>query len=189
MTSFHGPYAGINPIVTISAHPGYSGYSDPSILNPKSPAKANPFRDADARKWDPRLTVLNRPPIPLSSKKKPDDNSGSTWTYDTSDTKMHAESRPAERYSKEQLSSIFKEPGNGEDHHRQADYHEILVQPERGYRRGRDPEKEIYQRSQVHNTRNDDIKSVTHHYSPRSLSPKEMGAIVGAVAIAIAFFS
>lgn len=189
MTTFSGPYAGINPIVTLAAHPGYSGTSDPSILDPKSPAKANPFRNADARKWDPKLTVLNTPLAPLTNKKRPDDNSGSTWTYDISDAKIHAQSRPAERYSKEQLSTLFQEPKYGDNHHNQADYHEILVSPERGYARGRDPEKEIYQRSQVRPTANDDIKSVTHHYSLRSLSPKEMGAVIGLVAVAIAFFS
>lgn len=189
MTSFNGNYAGINPIVTLSSHPGYRGTSDPAIMNPRSPMKDNPFYDRDARKWDPRITFLNRPPIALSSKKKPDENSGSTWTYDLSDTKMHAESRPVERYSRDQLSTVFKEPTSGEAHHTQADYHEHLVRPERGYRQGRDPEKEIYDRAQVHYTPNDNIKATTHHYSEQKqhLSSTELGAALGVAAIILVF--
>lgn len=136
-TVFIGPYAGVNSLVTKSTHPGYMGVSDPSLLDPTSPQKRNPYYDADARKWDPRMT--DRTLIPLTYKRRPNERA-------ISDGDIHSQDRPAELYSREKLMNIFEVPKGPNHHHRQADYHEFLVGVERGYARGRDPEASINQR-------------------------------------------
>lgn len=136
-TVFIGPFAGVNSLVTKANHPGYMGVSDPSILDPTSPAKKNPFYDSDARKWDPRMTAGTL--IPLTYKRRPNERA-------ISDGDVHSIDRPSEVYSREKLMNIFEVPKGPNNHHKQADYSEFLVGVERGYSRGRDPEASINQR-------------------------------------------
>jgi hypothetical protein len=162
---FGGTNAGVNPIVTHGQKPFYNGKSDPSIGNPYGPPKANPYLNADPKKWDPSLTALNRPPINFSSKMIPDENSLSTWDYDISPANLESEARPMEKYSKEQLSTVFKEPRPDRStvflsHHTQPDHAEALVQPERGYRRARDPQDEIHARLNLYKNEDDTIKAI-----------------------------
>lgn len=166
--NFSGPFAGTNPLVTHATPPAYSGKDDPNLSNPKV-SKANPYKNDDPKKWEPALTILNRPALNFGSKNVPDESSGATWTYDVSAPNQASQVRPVERYSKEQLGALFTEPGaSGSEnimlsHHEQYDPSELLTAPERGYKRGRDPTSEIAKRTNMSDNQGQKIREFDYN--------------------------
>lgn len=153
--NFSGPFAGTNPLNSHKAPSGYRGADDSSLndTTPDNDAKPDPFLHDDPRKWDPKLTVLNVTPLIYSNKNKPLTTSFKSPPWDVS--KEMAEHRAIEKYNKEQLKTVFTEPKADVPPvwlapQRQFDSAELLTGPERGYRRGRDPETDILLRSNAY---------------------------------------